>query len=273
MIPLSCTNCCYNALQYDTIGTSFGFCTEHKKVLHAPSELTCGRLLRKDLLIPSARQQKELHREHYTPSAVCSIRTQKVVGRELASNNQRDLKTMRDDIVASVVADYGRLETKIVSLAQLKMLPGSRAELALLSLGRGYVGRCVERGGRWTSGLHLLWWTGAKLGEEPQVELKDLRVELPLPIARQVELAKWSIIMLRLTFVSDVGHHASTTRDRVSRLSRLAEDAALEVDTLSPAKLLRWINREGRKRFYSALPERTYERLREELHKSTDDSD
>jgi hypothetical protein len=179
---------------------------------------------------------------------------------------------MHADSVAAVVSDYGQLDTKIVSLAQLKMVPGCRAELALLSLSRGYVGRCVERGGSWTSGLHLLWWTGERLSEEPKIELNDLRAELPLPLDRQIEIAQWAVIMLRLTFVSDVGYHALAMRHKVSKLASLAEDAAIQVDTLSPARLLRWIKREGVKRFGAALSERTYKQLRKDLHQDPDET-
>ena len=42
---------------------------------------------------------------------------------------------------------------------QLRAQGTFRAELAMLSLGRAYVNRCGARGGRWISGLHLLWWT------------------------------------------------------------------------------------------------------------------
>jgi hypothetical protein len=35
----------------------------------------------------------------------------------------------------------------------------------MLSLGRAYTNRCVERGGSWTSGIHLLWWTRRRLVE------------------------------------------------------------------------------------------------------------
>ena len=91
MIPLSCVNCCFNGLQYDTVGTSFGYCTEHRKILHAPSALTCGRLLRKDLLLPSAQREQALHEQRYTPSAICSLRSKKAVNGEVTSGSESDL--------------------------------------------------------------------------------------------------------------------------------------------------------------------------------------
>ncbi|MEZ4293575.1 MAG: hypothetical protein R3B70_01265 [Polyangiaceae bacterium] len=272
MLPISCVNCCFNGLQYDTIGTSFGFCTEHKKVLLSPSETTCGRLLRKDLLLPSARRQNELHAQRYTPSAVCSLRTGSPVNGTHASSDRADIKLLQQDPVSDSIVNYGRLGTKIASLAQLKVLPGPRAELALLSLGRTYVQRCIDRGGSWKSGLHLMWWTGSRLAEDPRIDLADLRVELSISIARQVELAKWALMMLRLTFVSDVGHHASSSKEPIRKLADLPEEAAADTNALSASKLRLWIKRNGVKRFDAALPESRYERLSSELSRAEGDA-
>src|SRR5262249_6406614 len=103
-----------------------------------------------------------------------------------------------------------------------------------------------------------------------QIELKDLRTELPLPIVRQIELAQWALIMLRLTFVSDIGYHAQALNHKVAKLANIAEEAAAHVDSLSAAKLLLWVKREGTKRFEAALPEQTYKRLSDKLHKDMD---
>jgi len=56
-----------------------------------------------------------------------------------------DLAVLRRDTVADVVSDYGRLNTKILSLARLQALGGARSEIATLALGRSHVSRCVER--------------------------------------------------------------------------------------------------------------------------------
>lgn len=273
MIPISCVNCCFNGLQYDVMGTTFGYCTEHRRLLNSPSELTCGRLLRKDLALPSALREANLHGARYSRSSVCLLFGGAVANGEETSSARADMRIMQEDPVAGVVGDYGLLPTKIATLAQLKVMPGARAEVALLSLGRAYVRRCVDNGGRWTSGLHMLWWVKKRVDEEPSVDLQDLRVELPMPIGRQIELAKWALIMLRLTFVSDIGHHAPATERSVSKLSGILDAAALECGSLSASQLLRWVKREGKRRIEAALSERTYERLRAEIRSEAEEAD
>jgi hypothetical protein len=163
------------------------------------------------------------------------------------------------DRVAEVVFDYGKLETKMETLAPLHVLPGARAELAMLSLGRAYVSWCVAQGGKWTSGLHLLWWVRRQLAAPPEVDGRDLRAPSPLPIARQLDLAGWSVVMMRLLFISDV---ASFGRgDPIRRLSVLAERAAESAGDLRPATLLRWVRRVALPAFDGALPSGRYERL------------
>jgi len=270
MIPLSCVNCCYNALQYDTLGMTFGYCTEHRRVLQSASELTCGRHLRKDLPIESARRERDLHQQRFSPAFVSVLRSRKRANGSYSSARAEDLAVLRRDTVADVVTDYGRLDAKIESLAQLRAMGGARSEIAMLSLSRSYVSRCVERQGQWTSGLHLLWWTRKRLAEEPVVEVEDFRVETPLPLTRQLDLAKWSILMLRLIFISDVGSYARANGSVVKRLSSLAEDAASATGSLSSHKLLRWVRRQATTRFDSALPEHKYVELSRRLHRDQD---
>jgi hypothetical protein len=127
-----------------------------------------------------------------------------------------------------------------------------------------------ENDGRWTSGLHLLWWTCWRLLDDPDVKVEDLRVESPAPLARQVDLAKWSIIMMRLMLISDVAWYAGK-RERIATLSSLAERAAEKTAALSPSKLLAWIRREGTRIFDRALPEARYRQLAGELRELSDD--
>ncbi len=90
------------------------------------------------------------------------------------SVRDEDVDLLRRDEVGELVSDYGTLGSTIESLAQLKRISGIRAELALLSLARGYVQNCVKRNGKWTSGLHLYWWTKSRLGEEPEIKIADI---------------------------------------------------------------------------------------------------
>lgn len=269
MLPLSCVNCSFNGLQYDSVGTAVGYCTEHKRILQTPSELTCGRLFRKDLPLVSARREQRLHEARFSPGAVSFLRSRELANGSATSTSRSDLNVLQRDRVAAAVTNYGRLDTKIESLAQLSALDGARADVALLSLGRVYVLRCKDRGGRWTSGLHLLWWIRGRLGTEPVISIQDIRIEAAAPIARQIELAQWSILMLRLTVLSDLGWHATDEGHPVKSLSDLDEAAAVETRELSFRKLLRWINTTGKARVHKALSEEEYERLSHELHRDS----
>ncbi len=272
MIPLSCVNCSYNALQYDSIGTSVGFCTEHRKILQVPSELSCGRLLRKDLLYPRAQQERDVHQRFFSPALISSLRTRSPANGRSTSSAKKELCILARDPVSAAVADYGQLGTKIESLAKLSAIAGVRPEVARLTLSRPYVARCVERNGTWTSGLHLLWWTREELAEEPKIAIEDIRVEMALPLSRQIDLAKWSVLMLRLIFVSDIGHHAKNTDRKVARLHCLAEDAASETQKLSFGVLLRWVKKHAIPRFDKVLPRSRYEKLSAELHRESEDA-
>jgi hypothetical protein len=113
----------------------------------------------------------------------------------------------------------------------------------------------------------LFWWTRVSLDYEPDIRAEDIRVDSVLPLSRQLELAKWSVLMFRLTFLSDVAVHASASGNGLGRLADLPERAVRETNSLSVVKLLRWIRREGVKQVDRALPEPTYERLAKALHK------
>jgi hypothetical protein len=270
---LSCTNCAYNGLQFDSVGTSVGYCAEHRRVLNLPSELTCGRHFRKDLSLASAHREQQAHAQRFSVNGIFLLsRDRRPATSEEASGAEEDVAALRSDPIGSEVADYGVQGTKIVSLARLSSLPGARAEIALTSLGRVYVRRCVSRQGAWTSGLHLFWWVRTRLLDEPQIEVGDLRYASPVGLKRQVDLARWSVVILRLTFLSDVGAHAHAAegkRHRIHSLSGLAERAAEETGELSLSKLMRWLRREGIKRVERALPQAEYDRLAEALHTQT----
>jgi hypothetical protein len=262
---LSCTNCCFNGLQYDAIGTPFGYCVEHRVVLHFADELTCGRHFRKDLTAARAEQEHAQHAQRYLPTKVVSLKG--TADASSAGMADKDTLPLRKDPVGEVVTDYGNLGAKIESLSQLRQMPGARAEIALLSLGRSYVRRCVSRNNQWTSGIHILYWIRQKMLKIPEVNAIDLRMETALPATRQIELAIWSVMMLRLIFISDIGHYARKENPKVGALERLAEEAASETSQLDPSHLLTWAKRSGIRRFDKALPESAYIRLARMLHK------
>jgi hypothetical protein len=265
---LSCSNCWYNPLQSGSLGLSVGYCVEHRVVLRRADETTCSRQVRKDLLLDSALAGNVAHRQHYTADAGPQL---------LAAGNGRvnghyaepDATLLRGEQVGAAVADYGEYGTKIESLAQLRALPGARAELALTSLARGYTRRCCDRGGRWTSGVHLLWWTRLRLEQAPKpaIDVRDLRYQLPIRLDRQVELAVWWLMMLRLVLVSDIGAHARDEGHPVADLADLAERAAADTEIPSVSKLSQWIRRVGLPAIDEALPEPRYRELASELHR------
>ena len=267
MLPLSCINCSYNALQTDSVGMPVGYCVEHRCVLTTPTATTCGRLMRKDLMLQSAQRETLLHQTRFKPDRVLFLATGKATNGAHSSEDSADVAELARDPVGAAVTDYGQLGTKIHSLAQLSVMPGVRAEVGLASLGRTFVNRCVERGGKWTSGLHLFWWVKTRVADDPAIRVDDLRETRALPLGRQMDLARWSVVMLRLTFLSDVGQHAASTSDRIRRARDLPERAAEATVDLSFKKLMHWVRKDGRKILDDALPQDEYVRRSQKLHR------
>jgi hypothetical protein len=266
MILVSCVNCCHNPLQSDAVGTQYGYCTQHRRLLLVPEQLTCGRHLRKDLPMTTAAVEAQRHERQFTPAAVVRLseKPQRPVNGGYTSVDAADFARLADDKVCDIVFDHGKVDSKIATMAQLRVLDGGRAELAMLSLARAYVRWCVSHEGKWTSGLHLLWWTRKKLTSIPDVRGTDLRTASPLPPARQIELAQWALVMMRLIFVSDIAAYAGKG-DRFGKLASLAEEAAEETEQLSATRLLRWVERRAAPAFDAALSGKRYEQLADEL--------
>jgi hypothetical protein len=264
---LSCSNCWFNGLQSGSIGFSVGYCAEFCVVLRQPDETTCSKQLRRDLLLESALQQRDAHRQTY-PEADTIVRVADGLPADSERYQESDIGVINGDPIANVVAEYGYLRTKIESLAQLRLMPGARAEVAMLSLGRAYTHRCMQRGGRWTSGVHLLWWTKQHMEREPipAIHAEDLRYQLPVSIHRQLELEQWSVMMLRLVFISDLAKHASRTGHELQSLASLPEDAASATEVVGTRKLSRWMRTTAIPRISVALPEDKYRALACELH-------
>lgn len=265
----SCANCWHNALQHGSVGLSMGFCTEQRVVLLRPEETTCAKHLRKDLLLDSAQAFSERHQQVYScPHQVQKLADQEPV--EASDYIEASAAFIRHDKVAEAVADYGEYGTKIESLAQLRALGTFRAELAMLTLGRAYSRRCIQRGGHWTSGLHLLWWTKRRLQESqpPEPEPSDFRYQTAGSLDRQVELASWSLMMSRLVFLSDLGAYALAEDDPVGRLRGIAEQAAAETEIPGKKRLLRWIKKVGLPIIEGAISEGRYREMASALRES-----
>ncbi len=270
----SCANCWFNGLQSGSVGLSLGYCTEHGVVLRQPDETTCGRQVRLDLPLASARVERTHHRRRYavTDAVVRLVDGEAVVNGAYVAE---DTSALRTDPVGAAVADYREYGTTIESLAQLRAQATCRAEFAMLSLGRAYVDRCVSRGGRWTSGLHLLWWTRQRLADDPQPVLAaaDLRYQTAANLDRQLDLCRWWLLMLRLVFISDVATHAVTgngtgpSPDGLAELCDLAEQAAAETEIPTLRKLSAWVRRTGLPTIDRCLPESRYRELAAQLHR------
>lgn len=267
---LSCANCWYNPLQSGSLGSSYGYCVEHNILLRRPDETTCVLQMRKDLLLPTARAEQEMHEKELGPGMDLKIVRGEAIEEPDVFFTDPDV-SMNGDRVARLVKEYGEYGTKIESLAQLRITTGARAETAMLNLARGYTSRCVIRGGSWTSGLHLLWWTRQRMEFDlvPDIAIDDLRYQLPVPLDRQKEIVQWSLLMLRLIFISDVATHANSSKERIVELETMAEDAAADTGIVSLRKVRSWVKREAIPRFDRVLSESRYRELAQELSQPT----
>lgn len=236
----SCQNCWFNGLQYGPLGLPVGYCSRHLKVLNVAEETTCGLQLRKDLSLKRALEVAGIHRKHYPVHEIVTVAEKKPANGS-ASSDPADLKSLTSDPVGAIAFDYGTLGSKIESLAMLKNTAGARAEVALTSLSRAYVANCVSREGRWTSGIHLYWWTKSRLADEPQIAASDIRTVGGLQLSRQVALTAWSVVMLRLTLIDDIAEHAASQGDQLGLARGLLNKAAEDVQSFNIKTLTRWI--------------------------------
>jgi hypothetical protein len=266
----SCSNCWYNSVQYGSIGLPFGYCVEHQCILRQPDELTCGKHMRKDVLLGTARVFSNRHLQNYAHSEICKLEDASLIPKTDTIFIQKNLAFLRRDPVGSVVADYGAYDTKIESIAQLRFAAKTsiRAEIAMLNLGRSYVARCVARDGSWKSGIHILWWVKEFFQQPmPEINPNDLIYQTATSLDRQIELAKWSVLILRLTYISDIGEYAQRAGDgNIGALRDIAEEAALATEKPNLRKLEKWVRSNGMPKIDSILPESTYTRIGRSLH-------
>lgn len=276
MHPRSCGNCCFNGLQTQDVGLSVGFCVEHRLVLHEPGATTCARLFRRDVGVEQARCERVAHAST-TPDRITFLRDP---ARDVIADGaaDRDTSLLETDRVGAVVVEYRRLDSTATSLNRLNEIETTRAEVARLGLSRAYVNWCTEnpKGNQppWISGFRFLWWTRQSLRRPPVVEAGDLRNGARLPLREQEDLAKWSVMMERLTFLSDMGVHAARThpKDPVARLRTLADEAAEAITAPTFGGLMRWIGRFGWRIAESAFPASRYEALREAFVPAPDET-
>lgn len=263
MEPLSCSNCCHNPMQIGPLGTTFGFCTRHRLLLNAPNQTTCGQLYRKDLPAKRAEEERQFHQNSFSEEFVSLVADPQVHAkrRKLAELPNGALPS---DAVFEDVRSFGRLDSKISSLAALRRDPGVRGEIAFLSLGRGYVRTCLARGGSWTSGVHLLWWTLGRLREKPIIAATDLREPAALSIAKLVSLAQWHVVAFRLILIDDIAQAGKD--DPVHRLSRVVRDAIASSAPGIADSLLGQLSRQ-KGAFETALSPQRYEKLATGLHR------
>ena len=144
----------------------------------------------------------------------------------------------------------------------------------MLSLARGYVSRCIARQGKWTSGIHILWWTKESLSKPtPEVAPQDLIYQAPIRLERQIELARWSLLLLRLTYIADIGEYAHMAEDEpIGLLRNIAEEGAMATQSPSLRKLERWIRQVGFKEIDAILPESKYRQICQELRDKIESS-
>lgn len=263
MEPLSCVNCCHNPLQLGSIGTAFGYCTRHRVALVRPHLTTCGQLLRKDLLIESATREHKAHSAVYRSGRISLVASPSTAATKLIERPNGHTPT---DAVIEEVQGYGTVDKKIGTMAALHRIPGPRAEVAMLSLSRAYVANCFRRDQKWTSGIHLLFWTLQRLDEDPVFAPTDLREPLASSLSQTNAIAKWTLIVFRLGLVADVATYASRSRDAVGRLKAFAINASAIAPPTAPERLLAWLSAK-KNSWRSPLSPARYTKLRELLHK------
>lgn len=268
---LSCTYCCFNPLQHDAIGAAYGYCVLREAILKQPTSTTCGAHRRRDLGAEAADQAAQAHKRAFPGEGVYQLpeRANGAMGERLLDRN---LDLIDHSAVGSTVRDWllgSRADTLAQLSFQVRQLGSVKAEIALLSLGRGYVANCRRHGGNWTSGVSLVWWMRRWLDRMPDVKVDDLWAVRATSLSRQIELAMWSVLMQRVNLIADI---ASAAESELVDLADAPDAAALASGNLSPYKLQRWIHHELAPRLSRALPDARYRELAAALHSQPGES-
>lgn len=253
MILLSCTYCCFNPLQHDDVGTPYGYCVKREAILKQPTATTCGSQRRRDLPLDMANRAAEAHAVTFSGEGVYSLpdRSNGVAGQRLLDSNVRALDASQVGSTVREWLDGERIDTLAQLKFQVRQLKSVKAEIAFASLSRAYVWNCQRRGGAWTSGLHLAWWTRSWLHHIPEIGLDDLWRVQRTELARQREIAAWSIMMLRCSLLADI---AAPEVSGLHELRGLLDEAALASGDFSPHKLSTWLRSSLGPRFDRLMP-------------------
>lgn len=269
MNVLSCQNCWFNGLQYGALGLPVGYCIRHRKILNFADRTTCGMQIRKDLSLNRANEVAIAHSKVFIESKIVRWIDSTEISSDVSSST-KDLAVLQRDKVGEAVTSYGSLNSKIESLSQLGMIHTARSDVAMTSLARAYVSNCIAQGGRWTSGLHLYWWTKKRLADIPKIEAEDLRFVGSTQLARQIELTSWSVMMFRLSFVDDVIQYAKKDGDEIAKVGELLNRAATAVSIFNVRKLGAWIRKDIIPELETRLDRTQYEKMANELHKENE---
>ena len=268
----SCQNCWFNGLQYGSIGLARGYCVRHKVILNLTDETTCGQHLRKDLGLARALSVSVIHKRVYDEEKIVRLSSNRIFVMD-ASVSGKDIDLLRGDLVASAVLDYGFLESTIGALAQFKSIETARSDIALSSLGRAYISNCVSNGGKWTSGIHIYAWTRKRVARIPEIPMDDLRYSVSIAISEQAELAKCSVMMLKIYLLDDIIGYARQQNDDLGHEHGIADQAAEAVQTFDVMRLSRWIKKKMLPSLDARLNRDRYYRIADELRKESNISE
>ncbi|WP_139351672.1 hypothetical protein [Rhodanobacter sp. C06] len=265
---ISCENCWFNALQHDSVGTSFGYCSQFKKLLRRPYETTCGQLMRKDIDAERNITLRDFHLSKFPKDKISAIRDVN------AENWSMPKSIYISSNIDSVLADQvGRQlvapeSNKIGAIAALKRIKSVRSEFAFVIFGRSYIYTCNSRGGAWTSGINILRWVKKSLVFKPPLSLTDIRFPAGNTYERQENLVHWSLMISKLRYISDLGFYARRQGDEAGLLEEILESASEEVEGIDSVRLEKWIRQIGFKKMDRAMPP---QRMKEIIESLSDD--
>ena len=224
--------------------------------------------MRKDLLRASAHEERALHQLHYRLDRV-SLVVAPNVDAEKARFVEKPNGMFERDVVLDEVLSYAQYDTNISTMAALRRVEGMRAEIAMLSLSRGYLANCYDNKGPWFAGLHLAFWTLQRLDADPVFAASELHGPMR-SVSEAMAVAKWRVLAFRLYLLCDVSDEtrAQKGRDPITRFTALADEALSAGSPTRPDKVLAKL-RSTRTRWMQALSRDRYTRLRRAVHVET----